>query len=49
MEYDSIYSGPQGPSLSSCSHDFLDFEFPSDEAILEVMASFNKKKEYVTH
>jgi hypothetical protein len=31
------------------SHDFLDIEFPSDEAILEVMASIDKPREDEHH
>jgi hypothetical protein len=48
MEYDQP-TLPQGLVDSPLSHDFLDFKFPSEEAILKVMASFDKPKEYVMH
>jgi len=31
------------------SHEIIDFEFPSDEAILDVMASIDKPKDEVMH
>jgi len=34
---------------SLCSHDILDFELPSEEAILEVMASIENPKDEVMH
>jgi hypothetical protein len=34
---------------SPSSHDFLDTEFPSDKAILDVMASIDKPKDEVMH
>jgi hypothetical protein len=34
---------------SPSSHDILDFEFPLEETILEVMASIDKPKEYEDH
>jgi hypothetical protein len=34
---------------SLSSHDFLDIEFPSDKAILDVMASIDNPKDEVMH
>jgi hypothetical protein len=48
MEYDQP-TPPIWVVDSPHSHDSLDFEFPSDEAILEVMASVDKPKEDVMH
>jgi hypothetical protein len=47
MEYDQ----PTLPTRvdSTSSHDFVDFVFPSDEAILKVMASIDKPKDEVMH
>jgi hypothetical protein len=48
MEYDQL-TPPVRYFDSPCLHASLNFELPSEEALLEVMDSIDKPKEYVMH
>jgi hypothetical protein len=48
MEYDQ-FTSPIWAINPPSSHDFLDVEFPSDEAILESMIKFERSWEYMHH